>query len=540
MEQIKKYLILILTFIVIFSVYEELSRLWSECGQLSARLFLFEYPLLILVGSLFYFPTKGNFKKNVIASLAAITPIIAAYILFDSFYYFRHRTFRFSDLHNILTIRDFSPTLLAGIIALTVFSFLPILILFFKDIKDKKSTDPNIAQKVALRFLLIIILFFLIFSPSVISLYQKKTLEFSGWSGNQNIETYGRIASIFYYSQQSANITTRLDMFNHQNSVKNPLAVEVLEKRNVYIIILESFIDPQYIQNVSFTKSPLYEKIPDILGNSSFDVAIAPVYGGGTAQSEFEIFCGVPALAKIDSIEFNVFNGREVNTLVTALKKYGYLAIASIATKENFYNGTLAYKSLGFDQLRLIDKVDIPGEKRKDYIFDGDLLDQNLEYLQTNYLGAKKPFITYILGMYGHMPFERDKTRHPDVLQAYISNKPAYEIEQIANQFYHRTKGIYDFLMKLRAADPSAIVLVIADHLPPVLNGNTHYAMSDKENIFILLDGPTRYQPTEPIHYFEIPYLIMGMLSGHQIKTPNAGELRNMYFNILATGNQQP
>jgi hypothetical protein len=169
-------------------------------------------------------------------------------------------------------------------------------------------------------------------------------------------------------------------------------------------------------------------------------------------------------------------------------------------------------------------------------LFDGDLLEQNLEYVRSRYLATGKPVINYVLGMYGHTPFARDEVRQPDVLETRINGKSVPAIGRIANQFYYRTKAVYDFIMQLREIDPDAIVLVIADHIPAVLDRDVVYTMTETENIFVLFDGATRFQPEKHPCYYELPYAIMGMLAGRPVPVPGEGALEDLYFDILATG----
>ncbi len=80
----------------------------------------------------------------------------------------------------------------------------------------------------------------------------------------------------------------------------------------------------------------------------------SPIYGGGTAQAEFELLTGIQALSKVNRIEFNVMQGRNISSFVKKLNQNNYKTIATIATGSGFFNSIQAYKSIGFDEPRKI------------------------------------------------------------------------------------------------------------------------------------------------------------------------------------------
>jgi phosphoglycerol transferase MdoB-like AlkP superfamily enzyme len=529
------YFILAIIMLAVFLGYYGLSCKWSDFCKVQERLFYFEFPVFCLIGLLFYVPGL-KLIRNFLAALAAALPLIALYAVFDVFYDLRHHALRLSDIRDLRALWDVNPAMFMVLVAGITTAIFPSVFLLVKRIKEKGI----LTFEVALRLVLTPVIIFFVFTPVAAMPYEDRFLAFVSWSDYENIMENGRLASVVYYSNMSTVTAENLAHLDTR-TVPNPLSVKTAnwKKRNIHIVMLESFMDPRYLRQISFSRPPLYEKLPQILGNSHFNVAISPIYGGDTAQAEFEILCGAPGLEKIGGAEFNFFNGGQVNSLVTTLKQHGYASVASIASKPIFFNAALAYQSIGFDEAHfagLGDTYRKIGEGT--YIFDGDLLEQNLEFIQSRYIAAGRPVINYVLGLYGHWPYERDLERHPDMVAARIKGQPVDEINEISNQFYYRTQAIYHFLAKLRQIDPDGIVLIIADHLPPVLNQDVHYSMDEHDSIFVLFNGRNRYQPPRPMYYYQFPYLIMSMLSHTTVKTPNGQALEDYYDHILATGNK--
>lgn len=516
--------------------YGKLSCNWHALCEPPGRLFYsFEFPILILFGALFYVPDKRP-ARNILTALAASLPAIACYAVFDAFYLFRHRPLSFSDFPGWFNVWHFSPLLFAGLLMILAASVIPPILLGIRNIRWYGFPSNRLILKAITVFILIL----LILNSFVLAPFQSRVLWFVDFSDFLNVNANGRFTSMIYYKNKSDS-TTRTLALRRMKDIPHPLAAVPTgwKRRNVHIIILESFMDPRHIKDITFSRPPLYEKLSGLLGGSWFNTAVSPIYGGGTAQAEFEILCGVPAFGKTGPTEFNVFDGGKVKNLVAALKERGYASVASIASESYLYNCVLAYRSMGFDEVYFVDDGGVYSKRDKGhYIFDGDLLEQNLAFIQSRYISRGKPVVNYVLGMFGHLPFERDRERFPDILTATVSGEPSKEVNDLSNQFYYRTRAIHEFLSKLRRIDPDGIVLIVADHLPAVLNKDIRYVMQDTENVFVLFNGPIRYRKTGHIHYFDFPYLVMSLLTGTKVDVPDSQALEDLYFDILAAGSK--
>jgi phosphoglycerol transferase MdoB-like AlkP superfamily enzyme len=303
-------------------------------------------------------------------------------------------------------------------------------------------------------------------------------------------------------------------------------------KRNVHIIMLESFVDPRLLSGLAFDRSPLYEGLAGYINpGARFDLIESPVYGGSSAQADFEILGGAPALSLVSSVEFNVLEGYAMDTFASALKRNGYQTIVTLGEVTGFYNSRLAFKSLGFESIHFLNENGYFHKSKLDqYIFDGDLLLQNLKHVfEAN---DDRPMLNYIRGMYGHYPFPHNPTERPDLIPC--SSKKEH-LCNITNQFYYRTKAIYEFIAQLSASDPDAIVLIASDHLPSILSGDIKYAEKETLNIGLLLD---RFHKVDVNHrkYYELPYIIWSLLTEEKLNIPRQAELEERYYLLLSQG----
>ncbi|MCP3901535.1 MAG: sulfatase-like hydrolase/transferase, partial [Desulfobacteraceae bacterium] len=290
--------------------------------------------------------------------------------------------------------------------------------------------------------------------------YQNQNLIFEEWSITKNIRANGRITTFFHSSNKRKKTLTRLVSEPSMDLSQYLFTKRPLNTPDIHIIVLESFIHPQFIKKIRFNFSPLHPMLrPYLNGEKDFSLVQSPVFGGGTAQSEFELLTGIPALSLIESIEFNYFEGSKTPSFVNRLEQFGYFTMGAIGTKPKFYNSQIAYKGLGFREITYVNQGYFTNNSEDEYIFDGDLFNANLEHLErvTSHHG---PIFNYIVGMYGHLPYERNLNKRPDVISTNGKND---SLNRITNQFYYRTKALATFIEALQQRDREAIILVVSD-----------------------------------------------------------------------------
>jgi hypothetical protein len=149
-------------------------------------------------------------------------------------------------------------------------------------------------------------------------------------------------------------------------------------------------------------------------------------------------------------------------------------------------------------------------------MFDGDLLSQNLAYLKTLKSQSSQPVFNYVLGVYGHYPFQMD-TRHPHVYPLVNSSAP---LRNVVNQYYYRTRALASYLDGVRALSPDGVIIVVSDHLPAITKGVAEYAElgypGGKNGVFhnrILALDRGRPVPIPPMYHFNVPNMLFDRLS---------------------------
>ena len=394
----------------------------------------------------------------------------------------------------------------------------------------------------AKRFSILTFIFLMFyFSPGRAFFTEK--FNYIDWSQERTIKSNGRMASFIYYGLQEKKNKEILNSFSKESkynsiNIHNILYPDFSDAdknhlRNIHFIVLESFLDPRLLKNIKFNISPLSPELkPFLLENERFSLVKSPVYGGRTAQAEFELLTGIPALAKVDSVEFNVMMGNRASSFVQRLKNLGYQAAATIASSSCYFNAKQAYRSIGFNDVSFLKELDA-FDSEKDYlpIFDGDVFAYNLKKVKKFKEENKGMLFNYVIGMYGHFPYETVREEHSDVVEVEHEDE---RVHKIANQFFYRTKALADYIKQLQEIDPDAIICIVSDHLPPILWDGTQYQLDQEMNVAILID---RKQPVDTggKEYYKLPWLIWDRLFDreHTVDIDTA-TTENIYFKFLS------
>lgn len=522
LKRIVKYFTI--TFFIIL-LYVHISRLWVNVGGGVYHFLKIESILVFFIFAFLYF---DKIKNSGFKHLLPTLPPIIIYISFDIFYNYLERSPRPSDLQNFPALFEFSPIMGIGGILMIFCILLPLAFLVY--LATKEYSIENLITIVFIKIFTIgLIIFFL--ATDTFNTLHLKIYKYDESSHRNTILINGRINSfIYYYGKEKENRKNLLHHRSNNINISDALYPgKPIRTPNIHLIVLESFIDPRMLKDLQFNRSPLADDLQQFIKDQEFSYVIAPTYGGGTAQAEFELLTGIKAFGKVESAEFNVMNGREVNGFVKNLKDNGYQVLASIASGSEFYNSTQAYKSLGFDEPHFLENRNI--KKRGDkWIFDGDLLDYNIQEIRTLIKNSDKPIFNYILGMYGHIPFNRNTHLRPDTIYTTHQN---IGVLRLSNQFYYRTKAIAKYIKTLNVIDPSGIIYVTSDHLPPILGDDIHYIKDKHINISLLINSG-KYIDVSGKNYYEIPWLVWDILTGKENNRILKEGMEALYYTILA------
>jgi len=418
-----------------------------------------EYPLLLAFFATWYFILKDSRHRAWIAAL----PIFFTYAVHDYYLWVFKRC---PNLHEITKIEE-----LFGILTPGPAFCLLLLLLSVAGVVLRMVDRRRLFSWRALVLAVWVIPFVGISTaPGEFYQYARNAYELKEWSALKNVQHQGRLFMAFVRAAEHLKnlhqLETNLGDIKDSDLYISPDEFPSFKPRNVHIVVMESFMDASLLKGVKFSRPPIHEDMQALL-DLGRTTSVSPYFGGGTAESEFEILCGVHAFTWYQ--EFKLMTGAPTYCLPRILGEMGYATVSGHPFKQVMYNRDLAYKSLGFQDKYFLDAADPKkrlGVKSNTsrHVLDADVYDQTIGLLKER-LKQNRPILNYLLTMEGHSPFHLDSVKQPVVVDV----EPKHWLtEVLANKTYYRTKALAGYVQELMRLDPDSLIIAVADHLPPM------------------------------------------------------------------------
>ncbi|WP_426350176.1 LTA synthase family protein [Alloiococcus sp. CFN-8] len=231
------------------------------------------------------------------------------------------------------------------------------------------------------------------------------------------------------------------------------------EKPNVVVIMSETFWDPGVLQGVEYSE--------DLTENFRKNIAgeiIVPVFGGGTANSEFEALTGLSTYDMAEGIiAYNIYVNRATHSIAEIFKENGYKTTAIHPNTEDFYNRDNAYLYMGFDEF-----IDIKGfkdaERKGNQVSDNALTDKILSELKS----SEEPQFIFAVTIQNHDSYYEKYQEGTDVkVQSTLLDEMDKEIlESFAQGVYDADRAYGKLIEGIEKSGKPTIVYYFGDHLP--------------------------------------------------------------------------
>ncbi len=229
-------------------------------------------------------------------------------------------------------------------------------------------------------------------------------------------------------------------------------------RRSVHIVVMESFTDPLNFRDFGCGFDPVDARFRRWITQGA-SLALSATFSGISARAEFEVLCGVPSYERM-GVDFMSLGGATIPCLPELLRQRGYLTMATSTGASSFFNHGTAYPAVGFERRHLeSDFVMTPENTDGELLSDEALYAQALEWIVPA-MREGRPLLNYVLTFAGHYPFEMNPQRHPPVCPG--DTLPA----AVANAAHYNSIAAADYVEKIEAHDPDAIIVIMADHLP--------------------------------------------------------------------------
>lgn len=262
---------------------------------------------------------------------------------------------------------------------------------------------------------------------------------------------------------------------------------------NIIMIMNEALWDPTQLTDIRYAKDPI-PTINKIREEGASGWLVAPGYGGGTSNTEFEVLTGHSmSFFPTGAMAYQQYIKGPLDSMASYLKGIGYTTIAIHPYKKWFWDRENVYPYLGFDQF-ISDEDFTQPHKRGEFISDMETSKEIIRQYEQN---KGKPFFNYTVTMQNHGPYNH--RRYGDDTIKISGGNLSEESKDILETYTQGVKESDDALKYLMdyfdAIDEPTIILMFGDHLPMLGNDYSVY----KEANYIS-KGTVTLEDTKKLH----------------------------------------
>jgi phosphoglycerol transferase MdoB-like AlkP superfamily enzyme len=232
----------------------------------------------------------------------------------------------------------------------------------------------------------------------------------------------------------------------------------------VVLYLIESFTAPAWF-GYEYTGDPI-PRFRALCAKSPPIVALAPGFGGGSANAEFELLTGLPvALLPPNRVPYVQDVWRKVPSIPWALKALGYRTSAIHAGLLRFYNIDRVYPLLGFDRLMSVKESGAERDPTGRYGRDDAVVDEILRIIK-----KESPAFIFAFPASTHWPYDYDVYMNSplDVVDADLEPAPHHQIKTYINAIHVADRAFGRLVDQLAAIDRPILLVALGDHWPPL------------------------------------------------------------------------
>lgn len=233
---------------------------------------------------------------------------------------------------------------------------------------------------------------------------------------------------------------------------------------NIIVIQLESFVDPYKIPGARFCDDPV-PNFRYLKKNYSSGILNVSVYGGGTANTEFEVLTGMNVnYFGIGEYPYeSLLKKQTTESICYNLAELGYTSHALHNHTGTFYDRNEVYKNLGFDTFT-------PSEYMND-------IEYNLLTWEKSNVFTKEIFnalsstegqdfiFTVTSQCHGKYPEDYNNSNY-EVSGSEMIRSMKPELEYFADQLHEEDEWLGEIIAELEVYPEPVMVIIYGDHMP--------------------------------------------------------------------------
>ena len=251
---------------------------------------------------------------------------------------------------------------------------------------------------------------------------------------------------------------------------------------NIIAIMNESFTDFTSVGGIQ-TSKPLLPFIDSLQENTVKGNLYVPVFGGGTANTEFEFLTGsTMQFLPTGSTPYQAYVKRELPSLASYLKQYGYETLACHFASGSNWNRDQVYPLLGFDTF--LTDTDV-GELEEIHGYPSDQADYEevcRQYEAWKASGISEHFFCFNVTIQNHGGY-LSGYRSEDAPQ-YTGGQTSDDVEEYLSLLRESDRAFEQLVNYFEQEEEPTVILMFGDHWPRLNNAfiNSMANQADTEN----------------------------------------------------------
>lgn len=280
-------------------------------------------------------------------------------------------------------------------------------------------------------------------------------------------------------------------------------------KPNVIGFLLEGFFDPTTLPGVTFSRDPI-PNFRALMKNYTSGKMTVPVIGGGTVNTEFEVFTSMSTklLSPGNTPYVQTLRTKSVESMPSVFRNNGYTTTAVHDHWGNFYNRVDVYKNIGFDRFisgeTIANKTKIGG-----WTEDKVMLDP----IKKVFNSQKGGNFIFGITVQTHGPYDGDKLITEDcprVTSDVLSEREKIQVENYAYQLEQTDKFIKSIIDMINESGQPTVLFMYGDHLPSLGDNLSVYSkvnLSDTQKYqtpYVIWNNIGEKKQDEDINAYEL------------------------------------
>lgn len=240
---------------------------------------------------------------------------------------------------------------------------------------------------------------------------------------------------------------------------------ESSEKPNILVVMSESYADFAVLGSEPDTNvavAPFWNGLEE---NTVKGTALTSVFGGSTANAEFEFLTGFTMYFLPDgAIPYQQYIHKDTFSLAHLLDSYGYRCVSTHPYKANGWNRLAVYPRLGFRKSTFEEAY--PHEKlMRAYVSDQEMFEYILAELKEE---SDLPLFLFGITMQNHGGYETRYDNFTPTVHLEGYDRPYPDAETYLSLLNQSDKAMEYLLTELAEFEEDTVVLFFGDHFPQI------------------------------------------------------------------------